>query len=145
MASEQEKRAASEAAKILEESRATISEALAFLQRANFAQSALSDANLSFETSLQEAILEIDSQPDIVDPYLDSYVNAAPPAEAYSFGSLQSQRRVGKLQRLRNLKVALFGGTAIQVVDGVEEKITITGILDKLKEVNLTPDGTEEL
>ena len=145
MASEQEKRAASEAAKILEESRATISEALAFLQRANFAQSALSDANLSFETSLQEAILEIDSQPDIVDPYLDSYISAAPPAEAYSFGSVQSQRRVGKLQRLRNLKVALFGGTAIQVIEGVEEKIAITGILDKLKEVNLTPDGTEEL
>ena len=103
--------------KVLEDARGTISAAIAFLQQSNAVTSATGESATSFQAALQDAIFEIDSQPDLVDPYLDptigDSVSTADVGKAFTFGSLQVPRRQGKLQRLRSLKVALFGGEGL--------------------------------
>lgn len=127
------------ARKVLEDARGTISAAIAFLQQSNAVTSATGESTTSFQSALQDAIFEIDSQPDLVDPYLDptigDSVSTADVGKSFSFGSLQVPRRQGKLQRLRSLKVALFGGRVTVVEDGVTRTDLVDGVLEPLKKV----------
>jgi len=133
-------REAQAARKVLEDARSTISQALAFLQQAQGVTSATGENTTSFGTALQDAIFEIDSQPDLVDPYLDpsigDAVSTADVGQAFSIGSLQLPRRQGRLQRIRNLKVALFGGRVTVVEDGVTRTDVIEGVIEPLKAVS---------
>lgn len=127
----------------LESARGVISQAIAFLQQANATTSSTGEGTTSFQAALQDAIFEIDTQPDIVDPFLDSTMGSvdqsgvveADVGQAFTLGSLQIPRKQGRLQVVRNLKVALFGGSVRQEVDGVEQTIQIEGLLDILKSV----------
>lgn len=127
----------------LEAARGVISQAIAFLQQANATTSATGEDATKFEVALQEALFEIDSQPDIVDPFLDSKIGSldasgiaeASVGQVYSLGSLQVPRKQGRLQIVRNLKVSLFGGSVRQEIDGVEQTVEIDGLLDALKSV----------
>jgi hypothetical protein len=146
MAIDEEKEAMA-AANVLETARGTISGALSFLQRSNAITSATGSETTSFSAALQDAIFEIDSQPDIVDPYLDSTIDTigltspdsgvatAEVGTVFTLGSLQLPRKQGQLQRIRNLKVALFGGYVNVVEDGVTRRETIGGVLEPLKKV----------
>jgi len=127
------------ARKVLEDARGTISAAIAFLQQSNAVVSATGDSTTSFAAALQDAIFEIDSQPDLVDPYLDPAIgdsaSTADIGKAFTIGSLQVPRRQGKLQRVRNLKVALFGGKVTVVEDGVTRTDFVEGVIEPLKRV----------
>lgn len=125
--------------KILKDCRATVSSALSLAQQMNARTTVLGDTGSTFETALQDAIFEIDSQPDIVDPFLDPAIGAESAAAefgaAFNIGTLQVPRRLGRLQRIRALKVALFGGK-VTLEDGSTSEIL--GLLEDLKRVPLT-------
>jgi hypothetical protein len=129
--------------KILRDSRATISSALSLAQQLNARTAVLGDTGATFENAIQDAIFEIDSQPDIVDPYLDSAIGLSV-AEAdvgttFTIGTLQVPRRLGRLQRIRALKVALFGGK-VTLNDGSTSEIL--GLLEDLKQVPIIDSET---
>lgn len=127
----------------LESARGVISQAIAFLQQANATTSATGEGATSFGAALQDAVFEIDSQPDIVDPFLDSTLGSldasgvaeAGVGQAFTLGSIQVPRKQGRLQIVRNLKVALFGGNVREEVEGVETTTEIEGLLEILKSV----------
>ena len=133
-----------QAVKIIRDARGTISQALSMLQQLNARDLA---NGVTLETSIEDALYEIDSEPDFVDPYLDSaYGLAEAEAEegAFTFGILQTHRRIGRLQRVRDLKVALFGGNVRVVSDeGVVSTDSVGGLLDQLKDVPVdVPEGS---
>lgn len=135
----------SSAVKIVRDSRGTISQATSMLQQLNVRDLA---NGVTLESSIEDALYEIDSNPDIVDPYLDSSYGLAEAeadsGQAFTVGVLQTVKRVGRLQRIRELKVALFGGI-VRVVseEGVVTNDTVEGLLEQLKSVPLG-DGTIE-
>ena len=135
------------ASNLLQSARGIITGAVSFLQSANAVTSATENST-GFDTALQDAIFEIDTQPDLVNPYLDSTIDtlgivspdsgvaSAEVGQAFTLGSLQMPRKQGRLQRVRNLKVAMFGGTVTVVEDGVTKTSTIEGALGPLKRVS---------
>lgn len=131
--------------KIIRDARGSISQALSMMQQLNARDLA---NGVTLETSIEDAIYEIDSEPDFVDPYLDAaYGLAEAEAEAgqaLTFGILQTPRRIGRLQRVRDLKVTLFGGNVRVVSDeGVVSTDSIGGLLDQLKNVPVdVPEGS---
>jgi len=88
---------------------------------------------VSLESSLLDAIFEIDSAPDMVDPGA-GYLVSAEEGGAYSGGVLPTLTKMGKLQRIRLLKLALFGG---QYTQDTGDVIDITGMFDSLEELPL--------
>lgn len=120
----------------LETARSIISAAISFMQQSNATTSASSEDSTSFKAALQDAVFEIDSQPDIIDPYLDPEIDNAAEGQAFNLGSVQFPRYQGKLQRLRTLKVAMFGGdVTVLDSDGVATTETVEGVLEVLKSV----------
>ena len=135
-----EKQAADNSARVFLSARAVISTAVAFLQRESAVVSATSEDSTSFSAALQDAIFEIDAQPELVDPFLDTFLGSdaaniveSGAAQAFSMGSLQVPRKQGKLQAIRSLKVALFGGLITVEEDGQTRTDTFGGILESLK------------
>lgn len=132
------------AAQIVRDARGAISQAVSMLQQLNARDLA---NGVTLESSLIDAVYEIDSNPDTVDPYLDSSYGLAEAeadaGQAFTVGILQTTRRVGRLQRIRDLKVALFGGS-VRVVseEGAVTTETIGGLIEQLKNV---PTGSTEI
>jgi hypothetical protein len=132
------------AAQIVRDARGTISQAVSMLQQLNARDLA---NGVTLESSLIDAVYEIDSAPDTVDPYLDSSYGLAEAeadaGQAFTVGILQTPRRVGRLQRIRDLKVALFGGS-VRVVseEGAVTTEKIGGLIEQLKNV---PTGSAEI
>lgn len=133
-----------EDAAVLQEARSVVSQALALLQQLNSRSIVLGDEASTFEVAIRDALFEVDSQPAIVDPYLDTAIGIEQSSSdgTLSAGALQATRRLGKLQRLRILKTALFGGRVLVAEDGVTRTETVLGLLDRLKKV--TTGGTLE-
>jgi len=128
--------------KIIRDARGSISQALSMMQQLNARDLA---NGVTLESSIEDAIYEIDSEPDFVDPYLDAAYGLAEAeaGQALTFGILQTPRRIGRLQRVRDLKVTLFGGNVRVVSDeGVVSTDSIGGLLDQLKNVSVdVPEG----
>lgn len=130
----------------LRRARSFIAAALSELHSQNPTTSLQGDAAQTFLTFLQDAVFEIDSRPDLVDPYLDPAVGYElarnETSKSYSLGSLNVPRRESKLQRIRALKVALLGGRVTVIgEDGKVSTKTTEGILESLKYVTLSEES----
>jgi hypothetical protein len=100
-----------------------IGEAMTFL----LSQDALHSAEaVTLESSLLDAIFELDTAPDIVDVSLD-HLATSDDGNVFSSGILSTHARLGKLQRIRLIRIALFGG---QYTDSNGEVQTLIGTFD---------------
>ena len=141
--------AETDALKKFSDAREQIASALAMIQQNQSRAAILDDSSTSFDAALQEAIFAIDSDPDTVDPYLDTSIVAArelgtQDAQNVRVGSTLSPFHLGKLQRLRSIKVSLFGGRYRIVENGEEATKETLGIIAELKAL-ASVAGQEEL
>lgn len=120
------------------EMQSVLSAALAMSAQLNSRTSVLDESASSFDAAILDAIFEIDSEPDVVDPFLDSSMSAnrtvAELGSTFTIGASQSPYKTGKLQRIRSMKVALFGGKYRTTgAEGQEETKVALGLLEELR------------
>ena len=83
-----------------------LGEAIAYLAHENARNSVES---VDLESSLRDAIYELDTAPDVVDPDA-GFLAVAEAGAGITSGILPTPTKLGKLQNIRILKMRLFGG-----------------------------------